>query len=168
MQTMGCLGGSVSSASNSISAQVQLLISHCSWDQAPHWVPVLTAWSLLGILSLPLSPPLPNLCSRSLSCSLALSLSKINFLKLFLSFYLFIVDREKEREREGEGQRERDRERIPSRLCTVSTEPNAGLKLTNIEIMTWAKTKSQMLSQLNHLDASINKLFLKRCKPWQY
>ena len=31
------------------------------------------------------------------------------------------------------------KERIPSRLCTVSTEPNAGLKLMNHEIMTWAE-----------------------------
>ena len=33
----------------------------------------------------------------------------------------------------GEGQR---RKRIPSRLLTVSTRPNAGLELTNREIMT--------------------------------
>ena len=34
---------------------------------------------------------------------------------------------------EGEKQRERERERerIPSRLCTVSMEPDSGLKLTN-------------------------------------
>ena len=36
----------------------------------------------------------------------------------------------------GEGQRERERERIPSRLCTVSTEPDTGLKLMNHEITT--------------------------------
>ena len=36
----------------------------------------------------------------------------------------------------GEGQRERERERIPSRLCSVSAEPDAGLELTNREIMT--------------------------------
>ena len=36
----------------------------------------------------------------------------------------------------GEGQRERERERIPNRLCAVSTESNAGLDLTNREIMT--------------------------------
>ena len=41
-------------------------------------------------------------------------------------------------ERGGEGQRkgERERERIPSRLCTVSTEPDLGLELMNREIMT--------------------------------
>ena len=37
-------------------------------------------------------------------------------------------------------QRERERERIPSRLHTVSTEPNAGLELTNREIMTKLKS----------------------------
>ena len=40
----------------------------------------------------------------------------------------------------GEGQRgrerEREKERIPSRLHTVSTEPDVGLKLTNHEITT--------------------------------
>ena len=40
----------------------------------------------------------------------------------------------------GKGQREREREggrqRIPSRLCPVSMEPDAWLKLTNHEIMT--------------------------------
>ena len=36
--------------------------------------PLVIAWSLLGILSLPLSSPLP--CSHTLSLSLSLSLSK--------------------------------------------------------------------------------------------
>ena len=40
------------------------------------------------------------------------------------------------------GGAERAGERIPSRLCTVSTEPNAGLELTNHEIMPWAEIKS--------------------------
>ena len=35
----------------------------------------------------------------------------------------------------SKGRAERGRERIPIRLCTVSTEPDAGLKLTNHEIM---------------------------------
>ena len=46
--------------------------------------------------------------------------------------YLFL----RETEQAGEGQRERERERIPSRLHTVSTEPDVGLELTNREIMT--------------------------------
>ena len=41
-----------------------------------------------------------------------------------------------ERERESRGGAERERERIPGRPCTVSTKPDAGLKLTNREIMT--------------------------------
>ena len=35
-----------------------------------------------------------------------------------------------------QGRAERERERIPSRLFTVSTEPDMELKLTNHEIMT--------------------------------
>ena len=42
----------------------------------------------------------------------------------------------RETEGAGEGQRERERERIPSRLCTVSTEPDVGLELMNREIVT--------------------------------
>ena len=40
-----------------------------------------------------------------------------------------------EREREG-GAEMNGRERIPSRLRTVSTEPDEGLNLTNCEIVT--------------------------------
>ena len=49
--------------------------------------------------------------------------------------------------------RERDRERgerIPSRLCTLSAEPEAGLDLINYEIMTRAETKSKMFNRLSH------------------
>ena len=44
--------------------------------------------------------------------------------------YLFLRECE-----QGRG-RERKRERISSRLCTVSTEPDVGLGLTNHKIMT--------------------------------
>ena len=44
----------------------------------------------------------------------------------------FFCERERERERSVKGQRERESEKIPSRLCTVSAEPNAGLELTNL------------------------------------
>ena len=37
---------------------------------------------------------------------------------------------------EGEGQREREREKIPSRLCTLTAQPDAGLELMNWGIMT--------------------------------
>ena len=74
----------------------------------------------------------------------------LDLLYLFLlkNVYLFIFQREREREREREerGRERRRRERIPSRFCTVSTEPNAGLKPTKREIMTRAEIKSQMLN----------------------
>ena len=40
-----------------------------------------------------------------------------------------------EKESMSVGGAERERERISSRLCTVSPEPDVGLKLTNREIM---------------------------------
>ena len=55
-----------------------------------------------------------------------------------------------ETEREWGRGRERRRERIPSKLHAVGTEPDAGLNLTNCEIMTSAESKSQMHNQLSH------------------
>ena len=46
----------------------------------------------------------------------------------------------------GVAERERGRERIPSRLGTVSTEPDSGLELTNREMLTRAEIKSRMLN----------------------
>ena len=47
---------------------------------------------------------------------------------------MFIIYFEREREREnqqGRGRERRgERERVPSRVCTVSTEPDKGLELT--------------------------------------
>ena len=40
------------------------------------------------------------------------------------------------REQASRGEAEREEERISSRLRTVSAEPDAGLELTNREIMT--------------------------------
>ena len=55
-------------------------------------------------------------------------------LSFFISFiYLFIV---RERESVRRAGAETEGERTPSRLCTVSTEPDVGLELTNHEIMT--------------------------------
>ena len=51
--------------------------------------------------------------------------------------------------KQGRG-RKRGRKRIPSRLHTVSTEPDMGLKLTNCEIMTWAEIKSRTLNWLSY------------------
>ena len=45
---------------------------------------------------------------------------------------------------------EKERERIPSMLHTASMEPDVGLKLTNREIITWAKVKSQTFNQMSH------------------
>ena len=50
-------------------------------------------------------------------------------LSLFFKLFIYL---EKERARAGEGQRER----VPSRLHTVSAEPDAGLDPTNHGIMT--------------------------------
>ena len=51
---------------------------------------------------------------------------------------MFIFERQRDRARVGKGaERERDTEpEVGSRLQTVSTEPDAGLKLTDREIIT--------------------------------
>ena len=69
---------------------------------------------------------------------------------------LFLRARES---KQGRG-RKRGRERIPSRLRSVSTEPDVGLELTNLEIMTRAETKSQTLNRLSHPGAP--ELFFKQ------
>ena len=53
-----------------------------------------------------------------------------NLIYFFNVYLLFEIEREW-----GRG-RERGRQRIPSRLCTVSTEPNMGLELMKREMMT--------------------------------
>ena len=62
---------------------------------------------------------------------------------LFFKFFnanLFLKERETEYEQVGEREREGDPEsKAGSRLWAVSTEANAGLELTNHEIMTWAE-----------------------------
>ena len=63
----------------------------------------------------------------------------------------------------GEAERERGRRRIPSRLHAVSTEPDAHLKPTNGEIMTWAKTKHQVLNWLSHPGTPSLSFFLFLC-----
>ena len=45
-------------------------------------------------------------------------------------------EREREGERQGGAVREGEGERIPRTLCTLSTEPDSGLELTNREVMT--------------------------------
>ena len=59
------------------------------------------------------------------------------YLKIVVMFICFW---RRERVWVGEGQGERETEsEAGSRLWAVSTEPDAGLELTNREIMTWAK-----------------------------
>ena len=77
-------------------------------------------------------------------CHLVLSLKMVTIINLilcifyhsFLKVYLFIL---RERTQVGGGEereRERREKRIPSRLHTVSAEPEAGLNPTNHQIMT--------------------------------
>ena len=66
----------------------------------------------------------------------------------FLSLFVYF-------ERDGDsvsggGVEEGARERIPSRLCSASGEPDAGLEPRNREVMTWAGTKSRWLGRLSH------------------
>ena len=54
-------------------------------------------------------------------------------------FLFYFILRERERQHVGEGQRERETEsEAGSMLQAVSTQPEAGLELTNDEIMTQA------------------------------
>ena len=70
-----------------------------------------------------------------------------------------------ERERERSHEQGMGRERIPTRLPTVSTESDMGLKPTNHEIKTWAKTKSWMQNWLSHPGASRKGCFSIRPTP---
>ena len=63
-----------------------------------------------------------------------------------LKLLSFVIYFETEWERNQEGQSEREKEGNPSRIHNVSAEPDAWFELTNCEIMTWAKTKSQSLT----------------------
>ena len=69
------------------------------------------------------------------------SVTRSTHLFKFFFFFTFIYLWKTETERKWEMGRERGRQRIRSRLqaLAVSTEPDAGLELTNCEIMTWAE-----------------------------
>ena len=71
------------------------------------------------------------------------------FFSFFWDYLFWERERVSTRTPAGKGQREMERERTPSRVYAVSTEPSAGLELTNHEIMTWVKVKSQMLNWLS-------------------
>ena len=75
---------------------------------------------------------------------------------------MFIFERERERERQSTSQGKTDREgdiesEAGSRLQAVSTELNAGLELTNCEIMN-DLSRSRMPNRLSHPDAPISQL----------
>ena len=53
----------------------------------------------------------------------------------------------------GWAERGRETEFQEGYVHAVSTEPDAGLDLTNLETMTWPKIKSQMLNELSHPEA---------------
>ena len=56
--------------------------------------------------------------------------------------------------------KQREGERESKAGCeTISVEPDAGLELTNREIMTWAEIKSWTLNLLSHSGAPITILF---------
>ena len=61
---------------------------------------------------------------------------------------------------EGEVEREGERENPKQALCAASAEPNMGFNPQSHEIMTWAKTKSQMLNRLSHPGAPLKHYFL--------
>ena len=56
------------------------------------------------------------------------------------SFNVYLFLRERQSAQAREGQRERER-RIPRGLCAESREPDVGLPLTNLEIMTWVEVR---------------------------
>ena len=89
--------------------------------------------------------------------SCATTFSSFPFFKLI---YLFLRERGDWVEKE---QRER-RERIPSRLYTVSIEPDMGFDPMNHEIMIWAKIKSQTINWVSH-QGSPPFFFLLKASP---
>ena len=88
---------------------------------------------------------------NSLRVRTVLSSPLFFFVVFFFCVYLFTYEREREQMRD----RKRGKRRIPSRLCTISAEPNAGLEFMNCEIMTWAKINSQTFNLPSHPDDPI-------------
>ena len=68
------------------------------------------------------------------------SLNQWSFKIFFSTFIFYFWDRETEHER-GRAEREGDTEsETGSRLRAISPEPDAGLELTDREIVTWLKS----------------------------
>ena len=77
----------------------------------------------------------------------------IRSLIYYYYFLMFIFERQREHmcTRASRGKAERKEDRTPSKFCTaVSAEPDAGLKLTNCEIMSWVEIKSRTFNWLSH------------------
>ena len=99
-----------------------LIISDADWT--PFHVPVGHLYIFFGKISIQILCPF--------------------LIQFYLSFYSFLRERERERYWEREGERQRDREtesEAGSRIWAVSTNPDAGLKLMNHELMTWAEVR---------------------------
>ena len=77
---------------------------------------------------------------------LPLPIKSCSILFILFKFIYF----ERQRESTSRAGAERRRERIPSRLRTISAEPDVQLEFTNCEIMTRAEVKSRRLNQLRH------------------
>ena len=71
---------------------------------------------------------------------------------MICKFFFKFIDFERERVSRTGAEREGERERISSRLLTVSTEPDTGLKPTKRE----TEIKSQTLNRLSHPGAPVN------------
>ena len=69
-----------------------------------------------------------------------------SFFPLLLFFYAYLFLRERQSTSEGGAEREGDTvSKAGSRLWAASTKPNAGLKLMNHEIMTWAELEDWLI-----------------------
>ena len=91
---------------------------------------------------------------------------KFFFLTLF---YLFIFDGEHKQGRGREREREREKERTPSRLCTVSTEPNVGLNPRTSR--SWSEPKSRVKRSTSEAaeapwEISENRVHVDLWHPW--
>ena len=76
----------------------------------------------------------------------------------FTFFFLFERERESTYAQAGEGQREEETESQTDSALSAQ-KPDAGLKLMNHEIMTWAETKSQRLNRLHYPGTPMYKEF---------
>ena len=71
-------------------------------------------------------------------------LFKFFLMFIFFSTFIYFWDRERQSMNGGGAEREGDTEsETGSRLRAISPEPNAGLKLTDREIVTWLKSDAQ-------------------------